>query len=100
MLPPPSSDAVLGIGPHLHRAATRAWNGAAQEQQVLAGDHLDDGQATLGHPSAAHPPRSANALEAPRGRGRGSDRARPTDVVRAVRLGAAREIVALDRPLE
>src|SRR5580704_9827812 len=98
-LPPPSTGA-LGIGPHLHGPATRAGNGAADEHQVLVGDDLDHGQAALGDAPAAHPARTAHALEHPRRRRRRADRARRTDVVRAVRFRSAREVVALDRSLE
>src|SRR6185312_3983868 len=73
--PPPSTDAVLAIGPHLHRAAPRSWNCAAHEQQVLVGDDLDHGQPALGGPAAAHPAGPTNAFEHARGRRRRADRA-------------------------
>src|SRR5918996_236911 len=88
------------IGAHLHGAALRARDRAADEHQVLAGDQLDDRQAALGHAPAAHPAGAADALEHARGRRRGADRARRADVVRAVRLRAGAEVVALHRALE
>src|SRR6201995_5094777 len=98
-VPAPSTEAVLGIGPYLHDAPTRAGNCASNEQQVALGHHLDDRQAPLGHAAAAHPAGTANALEYARRRRRCADRPRCTDVVRAVRLGAALEVVAADRAL-
>src|ERR1700759_4445873 len=99
-VPPPSTEAVLGIGPYLHHAPARAGNCASNEHQVAPGHHLDDRQSALGHPAAAHPTGAAQALEHARGRRRCADRAGCTDVVRAVRLGAALEVVAADRALE
>src|SRR5205814_5684524 len=72
----------------------------ADEQQVLAGAHVDHGQPALGHALGAHVARAADALEHPRGSGARADRARRADVVRAVARGAAAELVALDRALE
>src|SRR5205085_2607523 len=99
-LVPPSTGAWLAIGPHLHHAVARAGDRAADEQQVLALADVDDGQAALGDALGAHVARAADALEHARGRGRSADRARRAHVVRAVALGAAGEVVALDRPLE
>src|SRR3954463_142738 len=78
-LVPPRTGA-LAIGPHLHHAVARAGDGAADEQQVLAGAHLDDGQAALGDALAAHLPGAADALEHARRRGRRADRAGSADV--------------------
>src|SRR3954451_1784751 len=96
----PPRTGALAIGPHLHDAVARAGDGAAHEQQVLAGAHVDDGQPALGHALGAHVARSADALEHARRRGRRADRARRAHVVRAVALGAGRVVVALDRALE
>src|SRR6266576_1436753 len=43
-VPPPSTEAVLGIGPHLHRATPGAGNRAPNQHQVLIRHHLDHGQ--------------------------------------------------------
>src|SRR5437764_14963211 len=99
-LVPPSTGALLAIGPHLHHGVARAGDGAPDEQQVLALADVDDGQAALGDALGAHLARAADALEHARGRGRGADRAGRAHVVRAVALGAAAEVVALDRALE
>ena len=99
-VPPPSFGAVLAIGAHLHRAAAWARERRRAPAAGSAPGYLDHGQAALGDPAAAHPAGTADALEHPRGRGRGADRSRRADVVRAVRLGAAVEVVALDRALE
>src|SRR4051794_6756590 len=99
-LVPPSTGAWLAIGPHLHHAVARARDGAAHEQQVVALADVDDGQAALGDALVAHLARPADALEHARGRRRGADRAGRAHVVRAVALGAAAEVVALDRALE
>src|SRR4051794_15415401 len=91
---------ALGIGADLHCPALGARHGAAQQEQVLVGDHVDDGEALLGHALVAHLARAADSLEhAGRGGGR-ADRARGAHVVRAVGDGAAAEVVALDRALE
>src|SRR5947209_1176085 len=89
-----------GIAAHLHGAAARTRDRAPEQHQVPARDHLDHSEAALGHAPAAHPAGAAHPAEDPGGRGRGADRAGGADVVRAVRLGAALEVVALDRPLE
>src|SRR5947209_3427426 len=98
--PPPSRGACLGIGTHLHRAALGPGHGAAQQQQVLPGDDLDHGQPALGDPPAAHATRAADAAKDARGRSRGADRAWRAHVMRAVRLGTAGKVVALDRALK
>src|SRR5262249_44245511 len=67
---------------------------------VLSRDDLDDRQPTLGDAAAAHPACTANSLENARWGGGGADRSRRADVMRAVGLGAALEVVALDRALE
>src|SRR5436305_3571216 len=100
-VPPPSTGAFRSaIAAHLHGPALRPGDSSAHEQQILLGEHLDNGEATLGDPAAAHPARTTDALEHTRRRGRGADRARRPDVVRAVRLRAALEVVALDRALK
>src|SRR3954451_10683220 len=92
--------AMAHVAPDLDRRA--AWPGyrAADEQQVLVGDHVDDLEAALGDALVAHLARAANALEHPRRRGRGADRARRAHVVGAVGDGSAREVVALHGALE
>src|SRR3954451_6592669 len=99
-LVPPRTGAWLAIGPHLHHAVARPGDRAAHEQQVVALTDVDDGQPALGDALGAHVARAADALEHARGRGRGADRAGGAHVVRAVALGAAAEVVALDRALE
>src|SRR4051812_31780694 len=96
----PPRTGALAIGPHLHDTVARAGDRPADEQQVLVGAHVDDGQPALGHALVAHAAGAADALEHARGRGRGADRAGRADVVRAVARRAAREVVALDGPLE
>src|SRR4051812_37543476 len=88
------------LRPYLDGAALGSRHGAAQQQQVLVGDHVDDGQPALGDALVAHLARAADALEHARRRGRGADRSRGAHVVRAVGDRATREVVALDRPLE
>src|SRR5690349_1593401 len=99
-VPPPSTEAVLAIGPYLHDAAARAGNCASNEHQVALGHHLDDRQATLGHPATAHPTGAANPLEHARRCRRRADRSGRADVVRAVGFGPAFEVVASDGPLK
>src|SRR5436190_2586734 len=91
---------ALGIGAHLHHAV--AWSGdrAADEHEVLCGIEPDDRQALVGHTLVAHLAGAADALHHACGPGRGADRSRGAHVVRAVGLGAAAEVVALDRALE
>src|SRR3954468_14467295 len=45
---PPRTGAWLAIGAHLHDAVARAGDRAADEQQVVGGPHVDDGDAALG----------------------------------------------------
>src|ERR1700761_4457454 len=105
-VPPPSFGAVrdsavaLGIGAHLHYAALGAGHRAPDEQQVLLGDHVNDRQALLSDPGRAHVTRATDALHHARRPGGCADRARCAVVVRAVGLGTAREVMALDGALE
>src|SRR5919205_2104647 len=91
---------ALAIGAHLHDAVARTGDRAAQHQQVVARVDAHDLEAALRDALVAHLARSAQALEHARGIRGGADRARRADVVRAVRDGAAAEVVALDRALE
>src|SRR3954452_14087474 len=91
---------ALGIGADLHSPALGPRHGAAEQEQVLVGDHVDDGQALLGHALVAHLARAPDALEDARWRGRRADRARGAHVVRAVGDRAAAEVVSLHRALE
>src|SRR4051794_11246102 len=91
---------ALGIGTDLHGPTLRARHGAAQQEQVLVGDHVHHGETLLGHALVAHLARAADALEdAGRSRG-GTDRARGAHVVRAVGDRSAAEVVPLHRSLE
>ena len=83
--------------PHFDEAVLRARHGALDEQQVLLGPDLVDDEPGLGHALAAESAGHLHSLEDARGRGRGADRARLADVVRAVRGRAAMEAVPLDR---
>src|SRR5262245_41688695 len=84
----------------LHDRVLRAGNGALDEQKVVLGVDFLDGQTNLGDALAAEPAGHADPLEHARG-GRGSaDRAWLPDVVGAVGLGAAAEVVPLDRARE
>src|SRR3954471_10576189 len=96
----PPSTGALAIGPHLHDAVARPGDRTAHEEQVLARAHVDDGEPALGDALVAHLARAADALEHPRRRRRRADRAGRAHVVRAVALGAAAELVALDGALE
>src|SRR3954451_6441383 len=96
---PPRTEA-LAIGAHLHDAVARTGDRAAQHQQVVARVDAHDLEAALRDALVAHLARPADALEDTRGVGGGADRARRAHVVRAVRYGAAGEVVALDRALE
>src|SRR6478609_3317407 len=98
--PPPSVGAELGIGANLHGVALGTGDGAADHHQITVGHELDDRQTLLGDALAAHAAGALDALEHARRRGRGTDRAGGTLVVRAVGLGAGGEVVALDRALE
>src|SRR3954452_11677385 len=42
---PPSTGAELAIGAHLHHAVARPRDRTADEQQVVGGAHVDDGDA-------------------------------------------------------
>src|SRR5690349_23040693 len=92
--------AMTHVAPDLDRGAGGARHRTAHEQQVLVRDHINDLETALGDALVAHLARAANALEHARGRGRGADRARRANVVRAVGHRAAREVVALDGALE
>src|SRR4051812_43653715 len=91
---------ALGIGADLHGPALGPRHGAAEQEQVLVCDHIDDGEALLGHALVAHLAGTPDSLEDPRRRGGGPDRARGAYVVRAVGDGAAAEVVALHGALE
>src|SRR5581483_3748226 len=99
-VPPPRTDADLAIATHLDSSTTGPGDRTAHEQEIAIGHHIDDRQAALGDPAAAHATRAADPLEHPRRRRRGADRTGRTDVVRAMGLRAALEVVALDRPLK
>src|SRR3954462_8936108 len=96
----PPRTGALAIGAHLHDAVARSGDRAADHQQVVGGVDADDVQAALRDALVAHLARTAQALEHARGVGGGADRARRAHVVRAVRHGAAGEVVALDGALE
>src|SRR3954452_12070414 len=89
-----------GIGAHLHDAVARARDRAADQHEVLGGVEPHDRQAFVGHALVAHLARAANALHHACRPGGRADRARGANVVRTVGLGAAAEVVALDRALE
>src|ERR687896_192571 len=89
---PPSA-----VPPDLHDGPLRAGHGAPHQQQVLVRAHVHDLEASLGHAAGAHLAGALDALEHASGVGGGADRARPAHVVRAMRDGPAREVVALDR---
>src|SRR5262245_55086807 len=92
--------AMRPLLPHLDDGVLRAGNSALDQQQaVLRVDVVDD-EPDLGHALAAEPPGHFDALEDPRRSRRCAHRARLADVVRTVRLRAAVELVALDRPCE
>src|SRR5207237_7303435 len=104
-VPPPSSKGALGAAmrpllPHLDEAVRRPGDGAADEEQVPLRVDAVHPQADLRHALAAEPPGHLDPLEHARGRRGGTDRTRLAHVVRAVRLRAATEAVALDRPGE
>ena len=89
------------VRPDLDDAALRAGHGAADEQQVLVGDHVDDLEAALGHALVAHLARAANALE----HARRAWREAPIEpgartLCEPWLTGPRREVVALDRALE
>src|SRR4051795_5212250 len=91
---------ALAIGTHLHDAVARPGHGAADHQEVLPRVDAHDLEAALRDALVAHLARAAQALEHARRVGGGADGARRPHVVRAVRHGAAGEVVALDRALE
>src|SRR3954451_3750591 len=91
---------ALAIGAHLHDAVARSGHGAADHQEVRAGVDAHDLEALLRDALVAHLAGAADALEHASRIRRGADRARRADVVRAVRHGAAGEVVALDGALE
>src|SRR3954471_10537369 len=91
---------ALAIGAHLHDAVARPGHGAADHQEVLPRVDAHDLEAALRDALVAHLARAAQALEHARRVGGGADGARRPHVVRAVRHGAAGEVVALDRALE
>src|SRR5258705_3720259 len=77
-----------------------AGNGAAHEQEVALGVHLDHGEPQLGVPLGAHVPRHPLALDDARRVGARADRARlPVPRVAMARRTAA-EAVAVDDALE
>ncbi len=78
----------------------RARDRAAHEQEVLLAVDAHDLDALLGDALVAHLAGPADALHHARGPRRGADRAGRANVVRAVRLRAAGEVVALDRALK
>src|SRR4051812_26017072 len=98
--PPPPRFLALGIGADLHEAVLGAGDRAADEQEVVPRVDPDDLQALLGDALVAHLAGAADALHHAGGPGGRADRAGGADVVRAVRLGALAEVVALDRALE
>src|SRR2546430_17166288 len=86
--------------PYLDEAVLRPRHSPLDQQQVLLGVDLVHRQPDLRDALAAHPAGHLDPLEHARRRGRGADRARLADVVRAVRDRAAAEVVALDRARE
>src|SRR5919107_2503131 len=82
-------DAVLG-----------AWNGAADEQEIALGVHLDHRESELGVPLGAHVPGHPLALDDARRVGARADRARLPVPCVAVRGRSATEAVAVDHALE
>src|SRR4051794_9086447 len=83
--------------PDLDDAVLRARDGALDEQQVVLDVDVVDVQPHLGDALAAHAAGHLDALEDARRVRRRADRAGLPDVVRAVRLRAAVELVPLDR---
>src|SRR3954468_10961440 len=80
----------------LDNPVARTRHGALDQEQVPLRVDVVDGQPDLGDPLSAHPAGHPDALADACGRRRRADRPRRADVVRAVRLRAAREVVALD----
>src|SRR5438552_4561441 len=81
----------------LDDSVARAGHGALDEEQVPLRVDIVHGHPDLGDALAAHPAGPADALADARRRRRGTDRAGCADVVRAMALRAALEVVALDR---
>src|SRR5262249_32258639 len=92
--------AASAIAADLHGRVLPAGNGAPDQEQVALGIDLDDVRAALGDALRAHLAGHAHPLEDARRIGARADRARSADVVGAVRLRAAAEVVPLDRALE
>src|SRR5262245_20134372 len=86
--------------PDLEQAVLRARDGALHEQEVALDIDRVNREPDLGDAARAHVSGHANTLEDARRRRRRADRAGLADVVRAVRLRTALEVVALDRALE
>src|SRR4051794_18068671 len=86
--------------PDLEQPALRAWDCALHQQQIALGVDRMNGETDLRPALPAHASGHLDALEDARRRRGRADRAGLADVVRAVRDGAAREVVALDRALE
>src|SRR5262249_35749394 len=83
--------------PHLDERVLRAGDGALDQQEAVLGVHVVDHEPDLRDALAAEAAGHLDAFEDARGSRRRADRARLADVVRAVRLRAAVEPVALDR---
>src|SRR3954451_22909641 len=88
------------IAAHLHRGVLATGHGASDQEQVALGIALDDVGSALGHPARSHLTRHPHPLEDAGGIGARADRAGGADVVGAVRLRTAAEVVSLDRALE
>src|SRR4051794_22932957 len=99
-VPVPPRSLASAIGPHLHDAVLGTGHGTADHEQVLARPDVDDLETLLGHALVAHLAGAADALHHAGGPGGRADRAGGAHVVRAVRLRAGGEVVALDRALE
>src|SRR6476469_3853532 len=104
-LPVLSSRGALTLGmslllPDLDEGVLRAGNCALDQEQAVLGVDLVHDEPDLGDALAAQPSGHLHALEDARRGRRRADGARLADVVRAVRLRAAVEPVALDRPRE
>src|SRR3954447_24558101 len=96
----PASSPWLAVRPYLDDAALGAGHRAADQEQVLVGEYVDDLEAALRDARVPHLAGAADALEDARGRGGRADRARRAHVVRAVGDRSAAEAVALDGSLE
>src|SRR5262249_7592928 len=96
----PSEQPSADVLANLDQAVLRPGHSAFDEQEVPLRVDGVDGETDLRGTLPAHAAGHLDALEdTRRGRG-GADRARLADVVRAVRDGAAAEVVPLDRALE